>query len=74
MINCRRSFVVDTWSTVYRKLAVYLRMDKRVRYYPLGCCHKITACRAEVKVRMPLPDDAAGPAQCPCPTLMCVTL
>lgn len=25
---------------------------------PLPCCHKTTACRAEIKVRMPLPHDA----------------
>jgi hypothetical protein len=36
-------------------------------------CLKITACRAEVKVRMHLPQDTARPAQCPCATLMRVT-
>ena len=40
---------------------------------PLACCHKITACRAEIKARMPLPHDAGKPAQCSCATLMCVT-
>jgi hypothetical protein len=41
-------------------------------HIPPACCPKTTACRAEVKIR--LPHDAARPAQCRCATLMCVTI
>ena len=34
----------------------------------LPLCHNTTACRAEVKVRMPLQHDPAEPAQYPCVT------
>jgi len=40
---------------------------------PPACCHKTTACRAEIKARISLPHDAGEPAQCSRATLMRVT-
>jgi hypothetical protein len=31
--NCRRSFVVDSWATVYSRLVIYMWMDKTVLFY-----------------------------------------
>ena len=35
---------------------------------PIASCHNTPACRAEVRFRMPLPHDAAEPAEVSCVT------
>jgi hypothetical protein len=65
------------------QVTVYKYTQERIRkiqnWYnkhelPPARCRKTAACRAEVKLRIPLPHDAAGPAQFRCATLACVTI